>query len=828
MVSLQLQLETKLWIADLHDLDQAVNGKKLTCLRTYGETLNIKQHAVFANSYRKCSPMITVEMSTQGYIPSVKDLVHVLNIRSCFKTDHTILAGSYWENEIKDTNVIQFYEKYLLDDPAVLDHCKSRNKGQNNNLCKETWSWKQSFSNFPFLLFTSEEPQPRQLSLSNRNEVDCIIYWDVNQSGRSIGKALFLPYEIPDMVGEVGIAVFRNTSDRLLGIYMCEQLRDRMMDENCVLYREAQETSVQSMLFKRKIKYGIDPAPPDILSEKEVAELLSIMDNGGDLPDDWEDDFVPSPDYDSEESESESSVSEDPLSDNYIEDDEICSENDATESDDSFEQHDRTFFSFDGKTPKILYYAKSGALSVVKREALCERAYIINVLIKRTEKKGAELLQWHDDTPLIAAARNGHFEIVHHLLSIGADPTLESSHASGTGGNAIKAASENLSCLRKNKDEILKKCFAGDIETIDPKAVSLDILYRIKDFQDIIDVLKIAESHWQKAPYFSARFSNERQRQLRRSPNKPLDQEKLKEMLDEFKSRPLIMDEFDDLVASIVEVKKNQKKVLQEQQKTSDCSDLNQRIRDGICASSARCSGSSAAKGCQLKCCGKCCPGPCKRHHLKSTRVFQPTRRKEQMSLPYHPAMKSPTNQNIKLFALQNDEWDEETSKDHVLLSGETICIVRRKKIFETGKVEEISFMQTYAYGVLINQNCSYSDRKCKDRINYGGHSDNLNAKFESQTTKKINDKLGYFLYTYKRQMESFTPVVEKVFAEGYIYPMIKEDRSLKVRVTNLVSFGNLQDAQHKIPQQDFPERHGYVNTVRHFKPGYYYTTVIK
>jgi len=163
-----------------------------------------------------------------------------------------------------------------------------------------------------------------------------------------------------------------------------------------------------------------------------------------------------------------------------------------------------------------------------------------------------------------------------------------------------------------------------------------------------------------------------------------------------------------------------------------------------------------------------------------------------------------------------------------VLLSGETIYIVRRKKIFETGKVEEISFKQTYAYGVLINQNCSYSDRKCKDGRNYGGHSDNLNAKFESHTTKKINDKLGYFLYTYKRQMESFTPVVEKVFAEGYIYPMIKEDRDLKVRVTNLVSFGNLQDAQHKIPQQDFPERHGYVNTVRHFKPGYYYTSVIK
>lgn len=275
MEGLQLHLEDKLWIADLHDLDQAANGKELTCLQTYRETLNIKQHVVFAESYRKRSPMVTIEMSSQGYVPSVKDLVHVLNIRSCFKTDYTVLAGSYWENEIKDTKVIQFYEKYLSDDPTVIDHRKFHNKEQNNNSCKETWSWKQSFSNFPFLLFTTQEPKANQMSLSNREEVDCVVLWDVNQNDCFIGKALFLPYGIPDMVGEAGIAVFRNTSNELLGVYMCEQLRDRMIGENSDLYRKAQETSVQTTLFLRKMKYGIDQ--PDILSEKNVGKLLSMM-----------------------------------------------------------------------------------------------------------------------------------------------------------------------------------------------------------------------------------------------------------------------------------------------------------------------------------------------------------------------------------------------------------------------------------------------------------------------------------------------------------------------------------------------------------------------
>ena len=155
-----------------------------------------------------------------------------------------------------------------------------------------------------------------------------------------------------------------------------------------------------------------------------------FSDYDGDLPDDWEDDYAQSPDYVSEE-EFQSSESEEPLSDSYIEDNAMCSENDATDSDDSLIQNGIKFYSFDGKTPKIVDYTKSGYLSAVKREGMCERAYVINISIKQTKKNGDDVLEWHDDTPLIAAARNCHFEIVHYLLSNGADPTSESCHTSG-------------------------------------------------------------------------------------------------------------------------------------------------------------------------------------------------------------------------------------------------------------------------------------------------------------------------------------------------------------------------------------------------------------
>ena len=69
-----------------------------------------------------------------------------------------------------------------------------------------------------------------------------------------------------------------------------------------------------------------------------------FSDYDGDLPDDWEDDYAQSPDYVSEE-EFQSSESEEPLSDSYIEDNAMCSENDATDSDDSLIQNGIKFYS---------------------------------------------------------------------------------------------------------------------------------------------------------------------------------------------------------------------------------------------------------------------------------------------------------------------------------------------------------------------------------------------------------------------------------------------------------------------------------------------------
>ena len=174
-------------------------------------------------------------------------------MRSCYQSPYTILAGSYWENEVKDHAVIKFYDKHLSRDPVVIEHRDFHNKEQNNNPCKETWSWKQPYSNFPFLLFTTEEPEPYRMSLSNREEVDCLVSWTVNQNYHSIGKAFFFPYGIPDMLGEAGIAVFRHQStNNLMGLYMCERLRDTLIAEDRKTYRQAQEKNVPEMLMHKK------------------------------------------------------------------------------------------------------------------------------------------------------------------------------------------------------------------------------------------------------------------------------------------------------------------------------------------------------------------------------------------------------------------------------------------------------------------------------------------------------------------------------------------------------------------------------------------------
>lgn len=230
-----------------------------------------------------------------------------------------------------------------------------------------------------------------------------------------------------------------------------------------------------------------------------------FSDNNGDLPDDWEDDFIESENSGEEEEE--------------LEDEEDSSFCDSNEYDD-FDFNDAYFtnndFYVDEKTPKIVEFSAKGLLTSVQREAKDGKACVINTSRRWTEveeKWGYDKSwEWHDDTPLIAAARNGHFDIVHYLLSVGADPTLESCHTCDVTGNASKAASKGLQSIMHQKCQTDK----------------------ITKFEKIIEVLKIAESYWNKASYASARFSKERKKKFEKCPNQPTNEAELKAELLKF------------------------------------------------------------------------------------------------------------------------------------------------------------------------------------------------------------------------------------------------------------------------------------------------------
>ncbi|XP_066911096.1 uncharacterized protein [Clytia hemisphaerica] len=794
-----LQLADKLWIADLHDLDQVTrNHKTLIFLKTYHETLFIQQKVVFAKSYRKRSPMVTVEMSTQGYQPSSKDLAHVLNMRSCYQSPFTILAGSYWENEIKNQAIIKFYDTYLSKDPIVIEHRDFHNKELNNNDSKDSWSWKQPYSNFPFLMFTTEEPNPRQLFLSHREEVDCLLSWTVNQSHHTIGKAFFLPYGVPDMLGEAGIAVFRNSyTNSLMGLYMCERLRDTLITEDCKKYRTAQEKNVPEMLMFKKSA-----------STLPNGACFSQGDNLKALPDDWEDDF------DDSEGDLTPTDSDELSSDEFFETDsedevENCSQNDGIDS-------------------NIVEYASKGYYSLVRKEILRGKVDI-NISNESTDFEG----KW-GDTALIAATRNCHFDIVLDLLRSNADPTLESFDSSGDSRTALKVASECLQLRELVKEDILHLKYSEVIEPSDPEAAALDFLYRIKCFQDIIDVLKIGESFWPKVSYFSTDVLNGRNEKLKNSPNKPTNERELREKLIKFEPKPLDKSTIKPLADAIVQIRKKDER---------ETSRLFLYMRNNMCALNAYCSERPATVNCQHGCCVRCCPGPCKTHGLRTEqRVFAAQYGSskvicvKQDLIPYNTTFRSPMNSNFDVFAVKNMNWDDEKSEEFILSSGEEICVVHKKRMFDTPKNNpgleknklEISLNLTYAYGVLIAQNSSYNYDYDSEGDRPAGTCGRFHKLVGSPTTEIINRKIRDYQLQKCQEDATGKPIPIEVLSEGYTFAMVTEDPSLKVLVTDSVSFGDFKDAQNKQPQKVSASSKANVNTVRHFKPGLYHVSVLK
>mmetsp|Transcript_106264 Transcript_106264/g.310674 ORF Transcript_106264/g.310674 Transcript_106264/m.310674 type:complete len:526 (+) Transcript_106264:76-1653(+) len=125
-----------------------------------------------------------------------------------------------------------------------------------------------------------------------------------------------------------------------------------------------------------------------------------------------------------------------------------------------------------------------------------------------TEKWGLEKSwEWFGDTPLIAASRNGHPEVVRYLLLELADPTLESCPQEDKYEDAMKAAAQSLRRLG---------CTLSDSRA----GIGQQLACRL---------LQTAMGYWSEAPYKSPAYGKKRRAKMR---NEPRDKEGLRAAME--------------------------------------------------------------------------------------------------------------------------------------------------------------------------------------------------------------------------------------------------------------------------------------------------------
>ena len=141
---------------------------------------------------------------------------------------------------------------------------------------------------------------------------------------------------------------------------------------------------------------------------------------------------------------------------------------------------------------RVANYGRDGALHSLKFN--CERGRtpdVINESGKSRKVMNGKIVETHDDTALIGAARNGHLEEVRYLLSMCADPTLESCSDSGVSRTAVGAACNALEQLKQLKEGISKEVSVVDVSPRNPHVAALNILYQMNLLKNVVDILQV-------------------------------------------------------------------------------------------------------------------------------------------------------------------------------------------------------------------------------------------------------------------------------------------------------------------------------------------------
>merc|ERR1711962_1037386 len=140
-------------------------------------------------------------------------------------------------------------------------------------------------------------------------------------------------------------------------------------------------------------------------------------------------------------------------------------------------------------------------------ELICE----MKMMMKWGHKKTWD---WHDDTALIAATRQGYYHVVKYLLLMKADPTLESCHYRDIFESASEVAEYMWNKRKCRLDEVtsVPRQLQKEGERRALRDVAVEILDDITDAENILAILELSLRYWKKAAYSSSHYSNERQR----------------------------------------------------------------------------------------------------------------------------------------------------------------------------------------------------------------------------------------------------------------------------------------------------------------------------
>jgi len=214
---------------------------------------------------------------------------------------------------------------------------------------------------------------------------------------------------------------------------------------------------------------------------------------------------------------------------------------------------------------KLVQAASEGCLvqvkEIVKQVPIYDKAELINESEVWVEDLEAEKV-WFSSTPLTAAAKDGHKDVVSFLLLEGADPTLESCPMPGVTETALSASQHSLNQLEITFRNIVKEDhYIYDQDAWkDTDEVILKHLEKYKNLVCCIQMLKEASRYWRKVAYSKAIFSKERMIANKvgaRNPNKPRNKQKMCLKIQQISLKPDV-----SLEASFIRLTKHYNKLL--------------------------------------------------------------------------------------------------------------------------------------------------------------------------------------------------------------------------------------------------------------------------